>query len=86
MTTKELSKQVRDSVVEKYKLELGYKKNIQIFDDPQEHHQIYHNQWKEHGTKGNLPRDGRPPKLTDQAKRALIREAANRPKATLEEL
>ena len=40
MKTEELSEQVRDNVVEKYKSGLGYKKNIQIFDDPQEHHQI----------------------------------------------
>jgi transposase len=31
--------------------------------------------WKECGTTTNLPREGRPPKLTDQARRALIREA-----------
>jgi len=39
--------------------------------------------WKEHGTTTNLPREGRPPKLTDRARRALIREAAQRPKVTL---
>uniref|UniRef100_A0AAZ3S1F5 Transposase Tc1-like domain-containing protein n=1 Tax=Oncorhynchus tshawytscha TaxID=74940 RepID=A0AAZ3S1F5_ONCTS len=42
--------------------------------------------WKEYGTTTNLPRDGCPPKLTDQAKRALIREAPKRPKITLKEL
>ena len=42
--------------------------------------------WKEYGTTANLPREGRPPKLTDQARRALIREAAKRPKSTLNEL
>uniref|UniRef100_A0A8D0B0E3 Transposase Tc1-like domain-containing protein n=1 Tax=Sander lucioperca TaxID=283035 RepID=A0A8D0B0E3_SANLU len=42
--------------------------------------------WKEHGTTVNLQRDGHPPKLTDRARRALIREAAQRPKVTLEEL
>ena len=35
---------------------------------------------KEYGTTTNLPREGRPPKLTDQARRALIREATKRPK------
>ena len=34
----------------------------------------------------NLPREGRPPKLTDQARMALIREAAKTPKITLKEL
>jgi hypothetical protein len=33
---------------------------------------------KECGTTTNLPRGGRPPKLTDQARRALIREATKR--------
>ena len=42
--------------------------------------------WKEHGTTANLPRDGHPPKLGDRARKALIREAAQRPKVTLEEL
>jgi transposase len=27
--------------------------------------------WKEYGTTTSLPREGRPPKLTDQARRAL---------------
>ena len=34
----------------------------------------------------NIPRHGCPPKLTGQAMRALIREAAERPMITLEEL
>ena len=42
--------------------------------------------WKEYGTTTNLPREGLPPKLTDQARRVLIREATKRPKITLKEL
>ena len=42
--------------------------------------------WKEYGTTTNLPREGCPPKLTDQARRALIREASKRPKRALKEL
>ena len=42
--------------------------------------------WKEYGTTTNLPREGPTPKLTDQARRALIREATKRPKITLKEL
>ena len=41
---------------------------------------------KEYGTTTSLPRETRPPKLTDQARRALIREATKRPKITLKEL
>ena len=42
--------------------------------------------WKEYGTTTNLPREGRPPKLMDQARRALISEATKRPKIALKEL
>ena len=42
--------------------------------------------WKEHGTATNLPRVGRPPKLTDHARKALIREETKRPKITLKGL
>ncbi|CAJ0952890.1 unnamed protein product [Ranitomeya imitator] len=42
--------------------------------------------WKEHGTTTNLPREGRSPKLSARARRALITEAAQRPKVTLKEL
>ena len=41
---------------------------------------------KKYGTTTNLPREGLPPKLTDQAWRALIREATKIPKITLKEL
>ena len=33
-----------------------------------------------------MPRECHPPKLTDEARRALIREASKRPKMTLKEL
>ena len=42
--------------------------------------------WKDYGTTTNLPREGRPPKPTDQASRAFIREATKIPKITLKEL
>ena len=42
--------------------------------------------WKEYGTTTNLLREGRPPKLMDQAWRALITKATKRPNITLNEL
>ncbi|CAB1435967.1 unnamed protein product [Pleuronectes platessa] len=71
MKTKELTKQVRDKVVEKY--EAGTIKSII-------------RKWKEYGTTANLPRGGRPPKLKSRTRRKLIREATRRPMVTLEEL
>ena len=73
MKTKELSKQVRDKVVEKYRSGLGYKKISETLNIPRSTIKSIIKKWKEYGTTTNLPREGRPPKLTDQARRALIR-------------
>jgi hypothetical protein len=73
MNTKELSKQVRDKVVEKNRSELGYKINIKNLNIPQSTSKSIIKKWKEYGTTTNLPREGRPPTLTDLARRALIR-------------
>jgi len=84
MKTKKLSKQVRDKVVDKSGL--GYKKISKSLMIPQSIIKSIIFKCKEHGTTTNLPREGHPPKLTDRARRALIREAAQRPKVTLKEL
>uniref|UniRef100_A0AAZ3PU73 Sleeping Beauty transposase HTH domain-containing protein n=1 Tax=Oncorhynchus tshawytscha TaxID=74940 RepID=A0AAZ3PU73_ONCTS len=86
MKTKELSKQVRDKVVERYRSGLGYKKISETLNIPQSTIKSIIKKWKEYGTTTNLPREGRPPKLTYQARRALIREETKRPKITLKKL
>jgi transposase len=86
MKTKKLSKQVRGKVVERYKSGLGYKKILETLNIPQSTIKSIIKKWKECGTTTNLPREGRPPKLTDQARRTIIREATKRPKITLKEL
>ncbi|MGH0116190.1 UNVERIFIED_CONTAM: hypothetical protein FKN15_000117 [Acipenser sinensis] len=75
MKTKELSKQVRDKVVEKYRSGLGYKKISKTLNIPRSTIKAIIKKWKEYGTTTNLAREGRPPKLTDQARMALIRQA-----------
>ena len=85
METKELSKQVRDKVVEKYRSGLSYKKRSGTLNNPRSNTKSIIKKWKEYCTTTNLPRGG-PPKLTDQARRALITEATKRPKITLKEL
>ena len=80
MKTKELSKQVRDKVVEKYRSGFGYKKISETLNVPWSTIKYIIKKWKEYGTTTNLPREGCPPKLTDQARRAVIREATKRPK------
>ena len=73
MKIKELSKQVRDKVVDKYRSGLGYKKISQTMNIPQHNIKSIIKKWKEYGTTINLPREGPQPKLTDEAGRALIR-------------
>ena len=73
MKTKELAKQVKDKVVEKYRSGLGEKKIYRTLTIPRRTIKSIIKQWKEYGTTTNLPREGRPPKLTDQARRALTR-------------
>ena len=42
--------------------------------------------WKKFGTTRNLPRAGRPPKLSNRGRRALVREVTKNPMVTLSEL
>ena len=85
MKTKELSKQVRDKVVEKYSSGLGYKKISETLNIPRNTIKSIIKKLKEYGTTTNLPRDGHPPTPTDQTRRLLIREAPKRPKITQKE-
>jgi transposase len=86
MKTTGLSKQVRDKVVEKYRSVLGYKTISETLNIPRSTIKSIIKQWKEYGTTTNLPREGHPPKLTDQARSTLIREVTKMPKITLREL
>uniref|UniRef100_A0A669E9Q2 Tc1-like transposase DDE domain-containing protein n=1 Tax=Oreochromis niloticus TaxID=8128 RepID=A0A669E9Q2_ORENI len=80
------TRQVRDKVIEKFKAGLGYKKISQALNIPRSTVQAIIQKWKEYGTTVNLPRQGRPPKLTGRTRRVLIRNAAKRPMVTLDEL
>uniref|UniRef100_A0A803JRZ9 Tc1-like transposase DDE domain-containing protein n=1 Tax=Xenopus tropicalis TaxID=8364 RepID=A0A803JRZ9_XENTR len=86
MKSKEHTRQVRDKVIEKFKAGLGYKKISKALNIPRSTVQAIIQKWKEYGTTVNLPRQGRPPKLTGRTRRALIRNAAKRPMVTLDEL
>ena len=65
MKTKELSKQVRDKVVEKYRSGLGYKKISNILNIPLSTIKFIIKEWKGYGTTTNPPREGRPPNHTN---------------------
>ena len=87
-TTKQvdLSKQLRDKVVDKNRSGLGYKKINETLKTPWSTIKSIIKKCKNYGTTTNLPRQGRPPKLTDQARRALIRDTTKRLTITLKEL
>ena len=72
--------------MEKYRSGLGYKKISETLNIPLNTIKSIIKEWKEYGTTTILPREGRHPKLTDQARRALIREATKIPKITLNQI
>ena len=64
----------------------GSKKVTQTLNNPCSPIKSIIRKCKDYAITTNLPREGHPPKLLDQARRALIREATKRPKMTLKEL
>uniref|UniRef100_A0A8L0DPU9 Transposase Tc1-like domain-containing protein n=1 Tax=Oncorhynchus mykiss TaxID=8022 RepID=A0A8L0DPU9_ONCMY len=86
MKNKEHTRQVRDTVVKKFKAGFGYKKISQALNIPKSTVQAIILKWKEYQTTANLPRPGRPSKLSAHTRRGLIRDAAKRPMITLDEL
>lgn len=86
MKNKEHTRQVRHTVVEKLKAGFGYKKISQALNIPRSTVQAIILKWKEYQTTANLPRPGRPSKLSAHTRRRLIRDAAKRPMITVDEL
>lgn len=85
-----------DKVIEKYPLGSGYKNNIRVcvcvymyISQPlnilQSNIKSIIKTWKEHGTTTTLPREGLPPKASEQVKMGLGREPIKRPRVTLKE-
>lgn len=76
MKSKKHTRKIRDSVMEKFKAGLHYKKISQALNISQITVLSIMCKWIEYGTTANLPRHGRPPKLTCRTRRALIRDVA----------
>ena len=71
MKTKELSKQVRDKVVEKYRSELGYKNISETLNIPQSTFKSIIKKWKEYVTTTTPPREDSPPKTHGPGKEGI---------------
>ena len=86
MSTKELSKNIQDIVVERHRSGDGYKNISKALNIPWSTVKTFIKKWKAYGTTTTLPRSDRTSKLDDQARRRLVRESIKRPMATLKEL
>ena len=86
MSTKELSKDLRNKVVERHRSGDGYKNISKALNIPWSTVKTFIKKWKAYGTTKTLPRSCRPDKMGDKARRRLIREITKRPMATLKEL
>ena len=84
MTTKELSKDLRDKVVERHRSGDGYKNISKALNIFQSTVKTIIKKWKAYGTTKTLPISRCPSKLDDQARR-LIRDATKRPMTILKE-
>ena len=75
MSTKDLSKELWDKVVERYRSGDGYKNISKDMNIPWNTVKTIVKKWKVYGTTKTLPRSGYPSKLGDQARTRLIKEA-----------
>uniref|UniRef100_A0AAY4D5G9 Transposase Tc1-like domain-containing protein n=1 Tax=Denticeps clupeoides TaxID=299321 RepID=A0AAY4D5G9_9TELE len=86
MKSKELSVDLRDRIVSKHKSGEGYRKISAALDVPMSTVASIIRKWKKFKTTRTLPRAGRPPKLSDRGRRAIVREVTKNPMVTLSEL
>ncbi|KAG2466638.1 TCB1 transposase, partial [Polypterus senegalus] len=86
MKSKELSVDLRDRIVSRHKSGEGYRTTSAALKVPMSTLASIIRKWKKFKTPRTLPRAGRPSKLSDQGRRALVREVTKNPMVTLSEL
>uniref|UniRef100_A0A8C4T3L7 Transposase Tc1-like domain-containing protein n=1 Tax=Erpetoichthys calabaricus TaxID=27687 RepID=A0A8C4T3L7_ERPCA len=86
MKSKELSVDLRDRIVSRHKSGEDYRKISAALKVPMSTVASIIRKWKKLETTRTLPRAGRPSKLSDQGRRALVREVTRNPMVTLSEL
>ena len=82
MRLKELSIELRDRIVPRYRSGEGYQ-NISASLKVPKNTVASILKWKKFGTAKTLPRAGRPAKLSNQGRRALVREVTKNLTVTL---
>ena len=86
MKSKELSVDLRDRIVLRNKSREGYRNISSALKVPMSIVASIIRKWKKLGTTRTLPRAGRPSKLSNRGRRALVREVTKNPMVTLTEL
>ena len=84
MKSKELSVELHDRIVRRYRYGEGYKTISRVFKVPKNTVSSIIRKWKEYGTTQTLPRAGRPTKLSNRARRTLVREVTKNPMTELQ--
>ncbi|KAG2470074.1 TCB1 transposase, partial [Polypterus senegalus] len=82
MKSKELSVDLRDRIVSRHKSGEGYRKISAALKVPVSTVASIIRKWKKFETTRTLPRAGRPSKLSDRGRRALVREVTKNPKVS----
>ncbi|KAG2461527.1 TCB1 transposase, partial [Polypterus senegalus] len=85
MKSKELSVDLRDRIVSRHKSGEGYRKISAALKVPMSTVASIIRKWKKFETTRTVLRAGRPSKLSDRGRRALVREVTKNPMVTLSE-
>jgi hypothetical protein len=83
MRSQELSLELRDTIVSKHRSGKGYQNILAALKFPKNPVASIILKWKEFGTTKTLSRDGRPAKLSNRGRGALVREVTKNLMLTL---
>ena len=84
--TKELSKDIRDKIVDLHKAGMGYKKISKQLGEKLTTVGAIIGKWRKHKVTANLPRSGAPRKISPRGISIMMRKVRDQPSTTQEEL
>ncbi|KAI3353726.1 hypothetical protein L3Q82_004841 [Scortum barcoo] len=84
--SKEIPEELRKKVIEIHQSGKGYKAISKAVGIQRTTVRAIIHKWRKLGTVANLPRSGRPPKITPRVRRRLIQEVTKDPQKTSKEL
>lgn len=80
--SKELSTDIRDTIVDLHKPGMGYKRIRKQLGEKRSTFRAVIRKWKKHHTTANLPRTGPPHKISPHGVSLIMRMVRNHPKTT----